>query len=102
MTSSSEGELKFKISKLKKKNRRVLLVIAKPTEEWLRDINKLKNSSGSTTTDQEVCNLIHQQGYEPYAIIVKPNRLDEDNDFIEVCNLLSCTFCTLAKFRFVV
>ena len=72
---------------MKKKFRRVLLVIAKPTEEW--DIKKLKNQSGSTTTDQEVCNLIHQQGYEPYAIIVKPNRLDEDNDFIEVCNLLT-------------
>ena len=64
------------------KFRRVLVIIS--DEEW--DIKNLKNASGSKTTDEEVCNLIHQQGFEPYAIIVRPNRFEEqNNDFIEVC-----------------
>ena len=61
--------------------RRVLIVVT--DQEW--DINNLKNTNGQATSREEVCQLIHQSGYQPFAVIVRPNNLDEqNNDFIEV------------------
>ena len=52
-------------------------------QEW--DINNLKNTNGQATSREEVCQLIHQSGYQPFAVIVRPNNVDEqNNDFIEV------------------
>ena len=52
-------------------------------EQW--DVNELKNENGENTSREEVCNLIHQSGYQPFAVVVRPNNANEqNNDFIEV------------------
>ena len=50
--------------------RRVLIVVT--DEEW--DIKKLKNTSGQQTDRNAVCELMHQAGYEPFAVVVRPNH----------------------------
>ena len=45
----------------------------------------MKNKDGQVTSREEVCKLIHQTGYEPFAIVVRSNIIHErNNDFIEV------------------
>ena len=52
-------------------------------EEW--DIKTLKNDRGQKTSREEVCKMMHQAGYEPFAVVVRPNHFGEqNNDFIEV------------------
>ena len=59
------------------------ILIAITDEEW--DIKNLKNDRGQRTSREEVCKLIHQTGYEPFAVVVRPNHFGEqNNDFIEV------------------
>ena len=56
--------------------RKILVVIT--DEEW--DIKKLKDPKGKTTTGDAVVQRVHNAGYTPYAIIVRPN---EDMDLNE-------------------
>ena len=61
--------------------RRILICIT--DEEW--DIKALKNDRGQKTSREEVCKMMHQAGYEPFAVVVRPNHFGEqNNDFIEV------------------
>jgi len=64
----------------KQERKRILICIT--DEEW--DIKNLKNDRGQKTSREEVCKLIHQAGYEPFAVVVRPNHFGEqNNDFIE-------------------
>jgi len=64
----------------KQERKRILICIT--DEEW--DIKALKNNRGQKTSREEVCKLMHQCGYEPFAVVVRPNHFGEqNNDFIE-------------------